>query len=54
MRLKISRKEAKESSFFLRLIIETNDDSFKKEGLELFDEAEQLKKVFSAILLKTN
>lgn len=54
MRLKISRKEAKESSFFLRLIIETNDDSFKKEGLVLFDEAEQLKKIFSAILIKTS
>ena len=53
MRIKISRKEAKESSFFLRLIVETNVDDFKDEGLKLFDESEQLKKIFSSILLKT-
>ena len=54
MRIKISRKESKESAYFLRLIVETNEEGFRQEGLELFDEAEQLKKIFSAILLKTN
>lgn len=54
MRIKISRKESKESAYFLRLIVETNDEEFKQEGLHLFDEAEQLKKIFSSILLKTN
>ncbi len=54
MRLKISRKEAKESAYFLRLLVETNDESSRKEGLELYDEAEQLKKIFSSIILKTN
>lgn len=52
MRIKISRKEAKESTFWLRLIIETNEESFKQEGLKLFNEAIELKKIFSAILLK--
>lgn len=54
MRIKISRKESKESAYFLRLIVETNDEEFKQEGLHFFDEAEQLKKIFSSILLKTN
>ena len=53
MRIKISRKEAKESAYWLRLIVETNDESYKEEGLKLFNEASELKKIFSAILLKS-
>jgi four helix bundle protein len=53
MRIKISRKEAKESAYFLRLIHETNSQEFEKEGVFLYDEAIQLKKIFSAILEKT-
>ncbi|MFH1194471.1 MAG: four helix bundle protein [bacterium] len=53
MRIKISRKEAKESEYFLRLIVETNDVQFQTEGLLLVDEACQLKRIFSPILLKT-
>ncbi|MDZ7777043.1 MAG: four helix bundle protein [Bacteroidales bacterium] len=53
MRVKICRKEAKESAFFLRLIYETNSFEFEKEGLELHDEAIQLKKIFSSIIEKT-
>lgn len=52
-RIKICRKEAKESSFFLRLIYETNPSELEKEGIELYDEAVQLKKIFSAILEKS-
>lgn len=52
MRLKISRKEAKESAFFLRLIYETNDDNFKQEGVALHNEAIQLKKILSSIIDK--
>ena len=44
MRVKICRKEAKESAFFLRLLYETNSPEFEKEGIELHDEAVQLKK----------
>jgi hypothetical protein len=53
MRIKISRKESKESAFWLRLIVETNDENFCEEGLKLFNEAVELKKIFSAILLKS-
>lgn len=50
MRIKISRKEAKESIYFLRLLHETNDPRHKKEGMALQNEALELKKIFSAIL----
>ena len=52
MRIKICRKEAKESAYWLRLIIETNDEKYKQDGKKLFDEAVELKKIFSAILMK--
>ena len=44
MRVKISRKEAKECAFFLRLIYETNDAEYEPEGVTLHNEAVQLKK----------
>ena len=50
MRIKICRKEAKESAYWLRLIIDTNSDDFKQEGLSLKEEATELKKIFSSIL----
>lgn len=53
MRIKISRKEAKETVLWLRLIIETNGEEFSQEGKMLFEEAIELKKIFSAILLKS-
>lgn len=49
VRIKISRKESKESAYFLRLIYETNHTEFENEGMELRDEATQLKKIFSSI-----
>jgi len=52
-RIKLCRKEAKESAYFLRLIYETNTLQFEKEGKELYGEAIQLKKIFSAILKKS-
>ena len=53
-RIKISRKESKESAFWLRLIIETNIvKSILNEGETLLDEANQLKKIFSSILVKS-
>lgn len=53
LRIKISRKEAKESAYWLRLIVETNEDEYQAKGLELMQEADELKKIFSAILLKS-
>lgn len=52
MRIKICRKEAKESAYWLRLIIETNEIGCKTTGMPLFKEAEELKKIFSSILVK--
>jgi four helix bundle protein len=53
MRIKICRKEAKESAYWLRLMIETNEEKFKAEGERLLKEAIELKKIFSAILEKS-
>lgn len=53
MHLRISRKEAKESRFWLRLILETNDDFYKNACNELINEATELKKIFSAIIEKS-
>ena len=53
MRIKICRKESKETAYWLRLIIETNDPEFGKEGQELLTEAVELKKIFSSIVGST-
>lgn len=53
MRVKISRKEAKETEFWLRLIKETNANGLHSEAEALMDEASQLRKILSTILLKT-
>ena len=53
MRIKISTKESKESILWLRLIVETNDNSVESEGRVLINEATELKKIFSSILLKS-
>jgi|SRR3989338_7505691 len=52
MRIKICRKEAKESAYWLRLLAEINDEKYKEECRVLFGEAVELKKIFSAILQK--
>ena len=53
LRIKISRKEAKESGFLLRLIHETNDVENAGEVKRLIQEANELKKIFSSILEKS-
>lgn len=52
MKIKICRKEAKESAYWIKLIIETNEEKYNKEGSLLFNEAVELKKIFSAIINK--
>lgn len=52
-RMKISRKESKESVFFLRLIKDCNSSEFEEEALGLIDEAIQLKKILSTIIEKS-
>jgi four helix bundle protein len=53
MRIKISRKEAKESIYWLRLITETNQLNNADEAARLIQEAEELKKIFSSIAEKS-
>jgi four helix bundle protein len=53
MRIKICRKEAKESAYWLRLINETNVLDDKNEAKRLFQETNELKKIFSSILEKS-
>lgn len=52
-RMKICRKEAKESSLWLRLCETGNDPELKKESEELMNECIELRKIFSAILAKS-
>lgn len=51
-RLRIARKEAKETIYWLRLILEGNDKINKEETKKLMDEALELRKILSAILNK--
>ena len=50
MRIKICRKEAKESAYWLRLIISTNKNQVEIDDNKLLQEAIELKKIFSTIL----
>ncbi len=52
MRVKICRKEAKESEYWIRLLLEINETVDKVEGVRLLQEAGELKKIFSAIVNK--
>ena len=53
MRIKISRKESKESAYWIRLINETNSLKNANEALSLEKEANELKKIFSSIIEKS-
>ena len=52
MRIKICRKEAKESRYWLKLI--NCDKDFEKRQEDLIQEANELMKIFGAIIEKTN
>ena len=51
-RLKISRKEAKESIYWMRLILNSNENIDREENNRLINEALELRKILSAILNK--
>jgi four helix bundle protein len=53
MRIKICRKEAKESAYWSRLIVETNNEKYTEGGSKLFKETTELTKIFSSILEKS-
>lgn len=52
MRIKICRKESKESIYWLKLF-DINEDSIDKERHILINEATELMKIFGAIVEKT-
>jgi len=53
-RLRICRKEAKESAYWIRLIMESNEViPDEKEGKALYQESVELKKIFSSIISKS-
>jgi four helix bundle protein len=53
MRIKISRKEAKESKFWLMLVDMGTDKNLEKERQELVKEATELMMIFSSIMRKS-
>ena len=53
-RIKICRKESKESGYWLRLILETNENiQEEKTGKLLLQESIELKKIFSSMIEKS-
>lgn len=52
-RVKLCRKEAKESAFFIRLLKATNDHVDLRGFDDLYQESIELKRIFSAIIVKS-
>ncbi len=52
MKIKIARREAKESIYWLKLLVVFIDESLKNEYDFLIDEAEQIRKILSSIIIK--
>jgi len=51
MRLRIARKEAKETHFWLKLMMEANPN-MKQRMVDLFQESLEIKKILSTIIAK--
>ena len=54
LRIKISRKEAKESRYWLRLVDTNDQPDLESERRDLGQEATELMNIFGAILKKTS
>ena len=52
-RIKVCRKEAKETKYWLKLLFLSENESLEKERAVLLDEAMQLVKIFNAIIEKS-
>ena len=52
MKLKIARREAKESIYWLTLILTYNNSKLDEQRIILINETEQIKKILSAIINK--
>jgi len=51
-RIKVSRKEARETSLWLQLLQIGTDDALQRQRKALLDEAEELRRILSAIAKK--
>jgi len=51
-RFRISRKEAKESAFWIRLLYVEQDPQLDRERLRLYDEAVEIIKILSTMIKK--
>ena len=52
MKIKISRREAKESIYWLQLILTYEDSILKEEQILLIDEGNQIRKILSTIVTR--
>jgi four helix bundle protein len=52
MKIKISRREAKESVYWLKLVLVYSDEKLEETRMLLIDEGEQIVKILSAIIIK--
>ena len=52
MKLKISRREAKETIKWIDLILVYDNEDLKREQNQLIDEEEQIRKILSSIIIK--
>ena len=52
MKIKISRRESKESIHWLDLILTYQNEGLERERIALMDETEQIKKILSSIIKK--
>jgi len=53
MRIKICRKESKESRYWLKIIVDTNNLENNEEGRFLINEASELMNIFGSIIRKS-
>ena len=54
MKIKISRREAKESIYWLNLVLIYDDESLEAMRISLIDEGTQITRILSSILIKLN
>ncbi len=54
MRIKISRKESKETRYWLQLLDMANNSNLETENKNLLQEVNELLKIFSAIIAKSS
>ncbi len=52
MKIRISRREAKETRYWIRLLEIDNKNELELERQNLIQEADELKRIFSAIIIK--